>query len=183
MSAEERSDPTAMLNENHAGRPDDKDRPIRAIYRDLRRIARGMMRGERRGHVLQASALVHEAVVRLLNGEASTEFSDENLLRRLYTSSVARAELYDWANGRDDPTPTLAAIRDLLTYEVNVIPFDADCVEDFGRMRVHLRRQGVSVDNMDLLIAATARVYDLALVTHNTRQFQGIPDLGLQDSL
>ncbi len=102
---------------------------------------------------------------------------------RLYTSSVSLAELHDWANGRGDPTPTLAAIRDLLTYEVNIIPFDADRAEDFGRLRVLLRRQGINVDNMDLLIAATARVYDLTLVTHNTRHFQGIPDLRLEDWL
>jgi predicted nucleic acid-binding protein len=36
---------------------------------------------------------------------------------------------------------------------------------------------------MDLLIAATALVYDLTLVTHNTRHFQGIPDLRLEDWL
>lgn len=31
MSAEERSDPTAVLNEGHAGRPDPKDRMIRSM--------------------------------------------------------------------------------------------------------------------------------------------------------
>jgi tRNA(fMet)-specific endonuclease VapC len=102
---------------------------------------------------------------------------------RLYTSSVSLAELYDWAYGRNDPAPTIATIQNLLTYEVNLIPFDADCAEDFGRLRVDLRRQGINVDNMDLLIAATARVYDLTLVTQNTRHFQGIPRLRLEDWL
>jgi len=91
--------------------------------------------------------------------------------------------LYDWANGRKDPAPTLAAIQSVLTYEVSVIFFDADCAEDFGRLRVDLRRQGISVDNMDLLIASTARVYDLTLVTHNTQHFQSIPGLRLEDWL
>ena len=66
---------------------------------------------------------------------------------------------------------------------MSVIPSDADCAEDFGRLRVNLRRQGINVDNMDLLIAVTARVYDLTLVTHNTRHFQGVPDLRLEDWL
>ena len=65
-----------MLNEDHAGCPDPKDRLIRAIYRDLLCSARGMMRHERRDHTLQASALVHEAVVRLLDQEALRESSD-----------------------------------------------------------------------------------------------------------
>jgi RNA polymerase sigma factor (TIGR02999 family) len=65
-----------MLNEDPAGCPDGNDRLIRSIYGDLVRIARGMMRRERRDHTLQPSALVHEAVVRLLNGEALTESSD-----------------------------------------------------------------------------------------------------------
>jgi tRNA(fMet)-specific endonuclease VapC len=102
---------------------------------------------------------------------------------RLYTSSISLGELYDWANGRKDPAPTLAAIQDLLTYEVNVILFDADCAEEFGKLRVDLRRQGITVDNMDLLIAVTARVYDLTLVTHNTRHFQDVPNLRLEDWL
>jgi predicted nucleic acid-binding protein len=102
---------------------------------------------------------------------------------RLYTSSISLAELYEWANSRKDPAPTLAAIQSLLTYEVSVILFDIDCAEDFGRLRVDLRRQGICVDNMDLLIATTARVYDLTLVTHNTRHFQDIPGLRLEDWL
>jgi predicted nucleic acid-binding protein len=102
---------------------------------------------------------------------------------RLNTSSVSLAELYDWVNGRSDPAPIRAAVQSLLTYEVSVIPLDADCAEEFGRLRVALRRQGLNVDNIDLLIAATALVYDLTLVTHNTRHFQNIPNLRLDDWL
>ncbi len=102
---------------------------------------------------------------------------------RLYTSTVSLAELYDWANSRRDPTPTRAAIQSLLKYEVALIPFDADCAEECGRLRFDLRRQGITVDKMDLLIGATVLVYDLTLVTHNTRHFQSIPNLRLEDWL
>ena len=102
---------------------------------------------------------------------------------RLYTSSVSLAELFVWVFGRPDPTPTRAAVEKLLMYEVNVIPLDADCAEEFGRLRVALRRMGISVDNMDLLIAATALVFDLTVVTHNTSHFENIPGLRLDDWL
>jgi tRNA(fMet)-specific endonuclease VapC len=36
---------------------------------------------------------------------------------------------------------------------------------------------------MDLLIAAVALARDLTLVTHNTRHFQEVPDLRLEDWL
>jgi predicted nucleic acid-binding protein len=77
---------------------------------------------------------------------------------RLYTSSVSLAELYDWLNGRRDPVPLRTSILRLLTYEVSPIPFDADCAEEFGRVSAGLRPAGLSVDNMDLLIGATALV-------------------------
>ena len=100
---------------------------------------------------------------------------------RLYTSSVSLSELYVWVFGRTDPTATRAAVETMLKYEVNVIPFDADCAEEFGRLRVALRAKGVGVDNMDLLIAVTALAYDLTLVTHNISHFQRIPNLRLED--
>ena len=75
---------------------------------------------------------------------------------RLYTSGVSLAELYDWVNGRRDPDPLRTSVQKLLTYEVSLIPFDADCAEEFGRVRAGLRRQGISVDNMDRLIGASA---------------------------
>ena len=51
----------------------------------------------------------------------------------LYTSAVSLAELHDWVNGRRDPDPIRASIQKLLTYEVSLIPFDADCAEEFGQ--------------------------------------------------
>lgn len=102
---------------------------------------------------------------------------------RLYASSVSIAELYVWILGRPDPAPIRSAVETLLTREVGVIPFDVDCAEQFGHMRLELKRAGTGVDNMDLLIAATALVYDLTLVTHNTAHFKNIPELRVEDWL
>jgi predicted nucleic acid-binding protein len=96
---------------------------------------------------------------------------------RLYTSTVSLSELYVWVFARPDSAPARTAVEAMLAYEVNVIPFDADCAEQFGQVRAELRPKGINVDNMDLLIAATALVYDLTLVTHNTAHFENIPAL------
>ena len=69
------------------------------LYDELRRLAQHMMRNERAGHTLQATALVHEAYMRLL-GSASTPTED----RRVFFCSAARAMrriLVDHARKRD----------------------------------------------------------------------------------
>lgn len=47
------------------------DRLLPLIYEELRGLAGGYMRAERPGHTLQATALVHEAYVRLINMDIS----------------------------------------------------------------------------------------------------------------
>jgi tRNA(fMet)-specific endonuclease VapC len=86
---------------------------------------------------------------------------------RLYTPSIALAELYVWAYRRPDPAPALVSIEKMLFHEVNVVGYDNDCAKEFGRIRVEMRRQGIEVPSVDLLIASVALAYDLTLVTHN----------------
>ncbi|MGH7245032.1 MAG: ECF-type sigma factor [Phycisphaerales bacterium] len=58
------------------------------VYEELHRLATEMMRGERRDHTLQATALVNEAFVRLLGpGGAKIEWKD----RAHYLRTAARA--------------------------------------------------------------------------------------------
>lgn len=100
---------------------------------------------------------------------------------RLYTSSVVLAELFVWAYNRPDPTTVLESIDRLLFEDVSVLDYDRDCADEFGRIRIQLRRSGIEVPTADLLIASVALVFDLTLVTHNTSDFQNIPDLRLAD--
>ena len=46
---------------------------VPAVYHELRRIAHAYLRGERTGHTLQATALVHEAYLRLIRQPAMSE--------------------------------------------------------------------------------------------------------------
>jgi RNA polymerase sigma-70 factor, ECF subfamily len=43
------------------------DRLMPVIYEELRRLAHNYMRGERKGHTLQTTALLNEAYLRLLD--------------------------------------------------------------------------------------------------------------------
>jgi tRNA(fMet)-specific endonuclease VapC len=102
---------------------------------------------------------------------------------RLYTSSVVLAELLVWAYNRPDPVKLLAGVDQMLYEEVSLLEYGRDCADQFARVRVQLRRNGVEVPSVDLLIASVALVHDLTLVTHNTADFQSISGLRLGEWL
>ncbi len=62
---------TVVLNAIESGEARTEDlRPL--VYDELRQLAAGQMRHERSGLTLQATALVHEAFLRLVGGENAT---------------------------------------------------------------------------------------------------------------
>jgi RNA polymerase sigma factor (TIGR02999 family) len=87
MATDRRDGLTALLDAARAGHEGALDRLVAAIYDQLRRIAAGLMRRERPGHTLQPSALVHEALLRLLEGDALADIPD----RRYLFAAAARA--------------------------------------------------------------------------------------------
>ena len=62
----ESGDVTKLLQLVRDGDEDAKSRLMRLVYPELRRRANRQMRWERPGHTLQATALVHEAYLRLV---------------------------------------------------------------------------------------------------------------------
>jgi RNA polymerase sigma-70 factor, ECF subfamily len=63
--SERTRDVTVLLQEWQRGDPGAMERLLPLVYDELRRVARARLRGERDGHTLQATALVHEAYLRL----------------------------------------------------------------------------------------------------------------------
>jgi RNA polymerase sigma factor (TIGR02999 family) len=80
MSAADDGELTALLDQVRAGRLDAQARLVGAIYTELRRMAGSLMRRERADHTLQASALVHEALLRLLSGQTLADAPDRRYL-------------------------------------------------------------------------------------------------------
>lgn len=61
------NDVTQLLAAWRGGDPQALERLVPRVYGELRRLARGAMRGERPDHTLQATALVHEAFIALVD--------------------------------------------------------------------------------------------------------------------
>jgi len=66
---EPQKDVTILLNAVSAGEESAPEKLLEAVYGDLRRLAAKYMRNKRDDHTLQATALVHEAFIRLVDWE------------------------------------------------------------------------------------------------------------------
>ena len=62
-----RAEVTQLLQQWSLGQQDALDRLLPTIYDELRRLAAAYLRRERRDHTLQATALVHEAFLKLVD--------------------------------------------------------------------------------------------------------------------
>jgi RNA polymerase sigma-70 factor, ECF subfamily len=89
---------TVLLSEWRAGNQAAFDRLLPIVYEELRRLASSYMRGERPDHLLQTTALVHEAYLRLVDHpEASYETRNHFFA---VAAQVMRHVLVDYARAR-----------------------------------------------------------------------------------
>jgi len=107
----EPTDVTALLGELTKGNPEAGPKLIPLVYGELRRMAAGYMRRERTGHTLQATALVHEAYLKLL-GQHSVDWQNRahffaiaaQVMRRVLIDH-ARSHVRDKRGGGREAVP------------------------------------------------------------------------------
>jgi RNA polymerase sigma-70 factor (ECF subfamily) len=90
-------DVTALLTELTKGNPDAASELIPIVYDELRRLAGRYMRRERTDHTLQATALVHEAYIKLVQQQAANWQSRAHFFG--IAAQVMRHILVDHARG------------------------------------------------------------------------------------
>jgi RNA polymerase sigma factor (TIGR02999 family) len=92
-------DTTALLHETTDGSPDAAEQLLAVVYQDLRERARQYLRRERSDHTLQATELVHEAYLRLVD---QTRCEWRNRAHFMAVASIAmRRVLVDHARRRN----------------------------------------------------------------------------------
>ena len=88
------TDVTRILNAIEAGDAHAADRLLPLVYDQLRREAQRRMAGERSDHTLQATALVHEAYLRLVgDGQVSVRGDRGYLEIALHRALVQRLDV------------------------------------------------------------------------------------------
>lgn len=98
----------------------------------------------------------------------------------LAVSIISVGELYEGAFSVSDPKRLLPEFRQFLR-EYEILGLSDSTMEVFARERAALRRRGMLIPDMDLLIASTAITHGLTLMTRNARHFKRIPNLALDD--
>ena len=93
-------------------------------------------------------------------------------------SIVSIGELYDGVFGANDVRRAEEDLRAFLEI-VQIVPLDEDTCRIFARERRRLRESGQGLENLDLLIGATAIRRGLTLLTNNRRHFARMEGLSL----
>ncbi|MEW6572136.1 MAG: type II toxin-antitoxin system VapC family toxin [Bacillota bacterium] len=96
----------------------------------------------------------------------------------LTISIISVAELYEGVYRASDPPSREQGLLKFLE-TLTVLEVDHDLARTFGRLRAELRKQGLTVADMDLLIGSTAIFHNLVLLTDNRRHYEKIPGIQL----
>ena len=102
------------------------------------------------------------------------------LANEIVISSIVRAELrYGQALlAASDIRHTL--IENLLP-EIPTLDWGKQAADYYGKLSAQLKKQGTPIGELDTQIAAHALATGLTLITHNTKHFERVPGLKMQD--
>ncbi len=119
-------------------------------------------------------------VVEYLRGNQSVAGQIEAHLPDVAISSLTLAELLYGAQVSARPNENTDKINQLLEI-IEVVDFDQPSAEKYSRIRAALKHKGKPTGEMDMLIAAVTLSHESILVTHNTKHFENIEGLKLED--
>ena len=109
----------------------------------------------------------------LINKMASVGFSN------CFISEITVLELKYGAACSDNPEKQSAKINQLIK-NLQIVPISS-AIDIFPKEKALLRRNGLLIDDFDLLIGATAVANNLIMVTNNTKHFDRISKIRLED--
>lgn len=95
-------------------------------------------------------------------------------------SSITLSELEYGVAKSSKPIQNREALSNFLA-PLEVIPFDDRAAFHYGEIRAYLEREGQTIGALDMLIASHARSLSVTLVTNNSREFERIPKLSLEN--
>lgn len=70
---------------------------------------------------------------------------------------------------------------DMFLSTLEILPFDESFIWHYGDLRTDLERRGQPIGTLDTMIAAHALSSNTILVTNNTREFERVPGLRLEN--
>ena len=98
----------------------------------------------------------------------------------LFVSAITEAELWFGVENSRNREKNIGRLLSFLK-TVDLLPFDTLASAEYGNIKADLQKKGTPIGNMDMLIAAHAKSANLTLVTNNTREFQRVQGLQIED--
>ncbi len=98
------------------------------------------------------------------------------------TTAITLAELL-YGAARIGSDPLADRITEIVSSAHAVLPFDEPAAHSFASLKASLEQAGTPLAEPDLRIAAIALSRDATLVTGNTRHFERVPELRLENWL
>ena len=99
---------------------------------------------------------------------------------QLAISSISVAELAYGGERSARPADNHRAVEEFLAL-LDVLDFDTAAASHSGQIRAALGAAGTPIGSYDVLVAGHARSRGLAVVTNNTREFERVPGLLIDD--
>lgn len=99
---------------------------------------------------------------------------------QLCVSSITVAELIYGAENSQFPNKNLQTVENFLSRLV-ILDYPQDAAIQYGQIKASLKKIGQLISDNDLHIAAHARSKGLILVTNNTKEFERVPALQLEN--
>ena len=99
---------------------------------------------------------------------------------QLCISTVTLMELVYGAEKSSSPQRNLAVVEGFAA-RLEVLNYDQDAAIHTGQLRAELALLGKPIGPYDQMIAGHARSQGLILVTNNTREFERVPGLRIED--
>ena len=69
----------------------------------------------------------------------------------------------------------------LFLSEINILNYDFKASEEYGIIRANLKKQGKVIGPNDMFVAAHCKSQDLILITNNSKEFNRIENLKVED--
>lgn len=95
-------------------------------------------------------------------------------------SSVTYAELVHGVEKSQAIEKNRLALA-LLLSNIEILNFDANAAESYGKIRADLEKQGTSIGPLDIMIAGHAKSLNYTVVTNNTKEFNRVPGLKFEN--
>lgn len=101
-------------------------------------------------------------------------------LKQLHIPSITLFELYYGIEKNNSQQRNLAALENFIA-PLTIVDFTLDAAKKAAKIRSHLQKQGTPIGAYDIQIAAIAISLNMTLLTNNTREFERVKGLKLEN--